>query len=137
RSHFTKFAGNLGETGSVSFMFDRAGEIVYPASAGSADAMLEAAIEAGADDVASDEESHTVTCAFENIGEVSSALEEKLGEATSTKVVWRPKTMAPVDEDTASTILKLISALEADDDVQAVFANLEVSDEILERLTAA
>ncbi|MGD9740976.1 MAG: YebC/PmpR family DNA-binding transcriptional regulator [Bauldia sp.] len=137
RSHFTKFAGNLGETGSVSFMFDRAGEIVYPASAGSADAMLEAAIEAGADDVSSDEESHTVTCAFENIGEVSSALEEMLGEATSTKVVWRPKTMAPVDEDTASTILKLISALEADDDVQAVFANLEVSDEILERLTAA
>ena len=137
RSYFTKFAGNLGETGSVSFMFDRVGEIVYPASAGSADTMLEAAIEAGADDVSSDAESHTVTCAFENIGEVSSALEQKLGEATSTKVVWRPQTMAPVDEDTAGTILKLIAALEADDDVQAVFANLEVSDEVLERLTAA
>jgi YebC/PmpR family DNA-binding regulatory protein len=137
RSYFTKFAGNLGESGSVSFMFDRVGEIAYPKRAGTPDAVLEAAIEAGADDVASDEEGHCVTCAFENIGEVASALEKTLGEADSVKTVWRPKTMAPVDEDTARTVMKLIATLDADDDVQAVFANFEVSDDVLRRLTAA
>jgi len=137
RSYFTKFAGNLGESGSVSFMFDRVGEITYPTSAGTPDAMLEAAIEAGADDVSSDEDGHYVTCAFESIGEVADALGRKLGEASSVKIVWKPKVMAPVDEDTARTIMKLIAALEADDDVQAVFANFEVSDDILRRLTAA
>jgi YebC/PmpR family DNA-binding regulatory protein len=137
RSSFAKFGGNLGESGSVAFMFERVGEITYPAGAGDADKVLEAAIEAGADDVASDDEGHTVTCAFESLGEVASALETGLGEPRSVKAVWKPKVMAPVDEDTARTVMKLVAALDADDDVQAVFANLEVSEDVLRRLTAA
>ena len=137
RSYFAKHGGSMGEPGSVSFNFSRVGEIVYPASAGSEEAMLEAAIEAGAEDVQSDETGHVVTCAFERVGEVSSLLAERLGEATSVKLVWRPNIMTPVDEDTARTIMKLISLLEDDDDVQNVSANFEVSDDVLRRLTAA
>ena len=137
RAAFTKAGGALGETGSVSFMFNRVGEIVYPASVGDADKVMEAAIEAGADDVASDEEGHVITCAFEDVGQVVAALEQALGEAESTKTVWRPQTGAPVDEDRARSILKLISVLEDDDDVQNVYANFEISDEILKKLTAA
>jgi len=137
RSSFMKYGGNLGETGSVSFMFNRVGEIFYKPAAGSADAILEAAIEAGADDAQSDESGHTVTCAFENIGEVSSALAAKLGEADSVKVVWKPQTMAPVDEEKAESLMKLIDALDEDDDVQNVFTNFEVSEEVMRKLTAA
>jgi YebC/PmpR family DNA-binding regulatory protein len=137
RSHFTKYAGNLGESGSVAFMFNRAGEIAYGPQAGDGEAMLEAAIEAGADDVASDETGHVITCAFESLGDVAAALEKQLGTPLSVKIVWKPKTMTPVDEDTARTLMKLVSTLEADDDVQAVFANFEVSDDVLRRLTAA
>lgn len=137
RSYFSKCGGSMGETGSVAFMFDRIGEIVYPASAGSADAMLEAAIEAGAEDVQSDESGHVVTCAFEDLGEVSKALEETLGEAETVKTVWKPQTLTPVDADKAQTMLKLIGLLEDDDDVQNVYSNFDVDEETLARLTAA
>ena len=137
RSLFAKYGGNLGETGSVAFMFNRAGEISYKTQAGSNDDVMEAAIEAGADDVQSDESGHVILCAFESIGEVSAALSAKLGEAVTVKVVWKPQTMTPVDEETAQTLMKLIDALDEDDDVQNVFTNFEVSDEVMKKLTAA
>ncbi len=136
RSLFSKYGGNLGETGSVSFMFNRVGEILYPKAKASADAMLEAAIEAGADDVAS-EESHVVTCAFENIGEVSSALAKTFGEAETVKIVWKPNVMTALDADKAESLLKLVDALDEDDDVQTVFSNADIPDDVLARLTAA
>jgi YebC/PmpR family DNA-binding regulatory protein len=134
RSLFTKFGGNLGESGSVAFMFARVGEIVYPAAKTSGDAMLEAAIDAGADDVVSDDTGHTVTCAFESIGEVSSALARNFGEATSVKVVWKPQTMAPLDHEKTETLLKLVDALDEDDDVQVVFSNADIPDDVLAKL---
>ncbi len=136
RSTFTKFGGALGETGSVAFMFDRMGEIVYKFEAASEDEMMEAAIEAGAEDVESDEETgHTILCGFEDIGEVSKALEAGLGEAESVNPIWKPQNQTPVDEDKAGTLLKLIEILEDDDDVQNVFANFEISDEVMEKLS--
>jgi YebC/PmpR family DNA-binding regulatory protein len=137
RSLFTKFGGHLGETGSVSFMFTRVGEISYKLERGSADAVLEAAIEAGADDAASDESGHVITCAFENTGEVSSALASKLGEAESVKIVWKPLTLTHVDQEKAESLLKLVEALEEDDDVQSVFTNADISDEVMTQLNAA
>ena len=137
RAAFTKAGGALGETGSVGFMFNRVGEVTYKPEAGSADKVMEAAIEAGADDVASDEDGHVILCAFEDIGEVSKALESALGEAESVKAIWKPQTMAPVDEEKAQSVLRLISTLDDDDDVQNVYANFEVSDEVLAKLSAA
>jgi len=137
RSLFSKYGGNLGETGSVAFMFNRAGEITYKPQAGSADDVMEAAIEAGADDVQSDENGHVILCAFENIGGVTSALSAKLGDAETVKVVWKPQTVTPVDEETAQSLVKLIGSLDEDDDVQNVFTNFEVSDEVMKKLTAA
>jgi YebC/PmpR family DNA-binding regulatory protein len=137
RSVFTKYGGNLGSTGSVSHMFTKVGEIFYKPDAGSADALLEAAIDAGADDVVSDQAGHLVTCPFESLGTVSGALEAKLGDAESVKTVWRPNLTTAVDEDAASSIMKMIAALDEDDDVQSVFANFEISDEIMKKLTAA
>jgi YebC/PmpR family DNA-binding regulatory protein len=137
RAVFTKCGGNLGATGAVSHMFAHVGEISYPASAGSADAMLEAAIEAGADDVRSDESGHLITCAFEELGGVSAALEAKIGEASSVKAVWRPALTTSVDEEKAASILKLIAGLDEDDDVQNVYSNFEVSEAVLAKLTAA
>ncbi|MBZ0208284.1 MAG: YebC/PmpR family DNA-binding transcriptional regulator [Hyphomicrobium sp.] len=137
RAVFTKYGGNLGATGSVSHMFAHVGEITYPASAGSADAVLEAAIEAGADDVVSDADGHVVTCAFDSLGTVAGALEGKLGEPRSVKAIWKPNLTAQVDEEKAESIMKMISALEDDDDVQNVYANFEISDEVLKKLTAA
>lgn len=134
RAAFTKHGGNLGATGAVSHMFNRIGEIVYPVDAGSAEDVLEAAIEAGADDCQSDDGGHVITCAFEDIGDVSSALEKSLGEAESVKSVWQPTITTPADEDLASSIMKLIAALEDDDDVQNVYANFEVDDDVLARL---
>ena len=101
RAVFTKYGGNLGATGSVAHMFTHVGEITYPASAGSADAVLEAAIEAGADDVHSDADGHVITCAFDSLGTVAGALEEKLGEARSVKAVWKPNLTTQVDEENA------------------------------------
>ena len=137
RAVFTKHGGNLGATGAVSHMFSHVGEIAYPAGAGSADAVLEAAIEAGADDVQSDASGHLITCAFESLGSVAGALEDKLGEPGSVKAVWKPNLTTSVDEEKAASILKLIAGLEDDDDVQNVFSNFEVSDAVLARLTAA
>jgi transcriptional/translational regulatory protein YebC/TACO1 len=98
---------------------------------------MEAAIDAGAEDVVSDTDGHVVTCVFEDLAEVSSRLAERLGEAESVRAVWRPQNLAPVDEDKATTLMKLIDALEDDDDVQNVFANYEMSDEVMEKLAAA
>ncbi len=136
RAAFTKAGGALGETGSVAFMWDRVGEIVYPASAGTADAVMEAAIEAGAEDVESDEENHTIYCGFEDMGDVSKTLESALGEASSVKAIWKPQNTIPVDEDRARSLMKLVGALEDDDDVQNVYANFEVDDETMARLSA-
>jgi len=136
RAAFTKAGGALGETNSVSFMWDRAGEIVYPVSL-DADKVMEAAIEAGADDVQSDEDGHTILCAFEDIGEVSKALETALGEAESVKTIWKPQNSVPVDEERAQSILRLIATLEDDDDVQNVYANFEVDDATMAKLSAA
>lgn len=136
RAAFTKFGGALGETNSVSFSFDRVGEIVYPASVGSTDAVLEAAIEAGAEDVISDEESHTILTTFEGMQEVSKALEASLGQASSIKPNWRPQNTVPVDEEKATTLMKLIGMLEDDDDVQNVFTNFDISDEVMAKLAA-
>jgi YebC/PmpR family DNA-binding regulatory protein len=130
RSYFVKHGGNLGTTGSVSFMFDRVGEITYPPSAGDADTVMMAAIEAGADDVESDEEGHWIYCAVEALSEVSEALEKVLGESEEAKLTWRPQNRTNVDLETAEKLMKLIDTLEEDDDVQAVTANFDMSDEV-------
>ncbi len=136
RSTFSKAGGALGETGSVSFSFDRVGEITYKLSAGSADAVMEAAIEAGAEDVTTDEDGHTIICGFEDIGDVSKALEDTLGEAETVKAIWKPQNTVPVDEEKAQSLMKLIDTLDDDDDVQNVYSNFEVSDEVLAKLSA-
>ena len=136
RSLFSKHGGNLGETGAVAFMFDRAGRIVYPASAGGEEAMMEAAIETGADDVESDEDEHVVFAAFEALNEVAAALEAALGPAKSTGLAWRPKSLTPVEGDAVGTLLKLIDGLEDDDDVQTVWGNYDISDADLEAFGA-
>ncbi|NLH82051.1 MAG: YebC/PmpR family DNA-binding transcriptional regulator [Phyllobacteriaceae bacterium] len=137
RAAFTKFGGALGETGSVSFSFDRVGEITYPKSAGSDDAVLEAAIEAGADDVSHEEEEHVIVTAFEALQDVAKALEASLGQATSIKHNWKPQNTVPVDEEKALSLMKMIGMLEDDDDVQNVYTNFEISDEVMAKLTAA
>jgi len=137
RAAFTKSGGAMGETGSVSFMWDRVGEIVYATKAGDADKVMDAAIEAGADDVQSDEDGHTITCAFENLGEVSKALESSLGDAESVKIIWKPQNNIPVDEERAQSLMKLVGTLEDDDDVQNVYANFEVDEATLAKLSAA
>ena len=136
RATFSKNGGNMGETGSVSFMFDLVGYIEYPADKGSEDEMLEAAIEAGAEDVQSSDETHEIYCAFDQLAEVSSTLEEKFGEAASVKPMWRPQNTIDVDGDKAATLIKLIDALEDNDDVQNVYANFEISDEEMEKLAS-
>lgn len=136
RSIFTKAGGALGETGSVSFSFDRVGEISYGVEVGDADKVMEAAIEAGADDVETTEEGHTIICGFEAMNEVSKALEGVLGEAESVKAIWRPQNTVPVDEEKAQSLMKLIDNLEDDDDVQNVYSNFEVSEEVMARLSA-
>ena len=133
RSTFSKNGGNLGETGSVSFMWDRVGQVIYPASAGSEDQIMEAALEAGAEDVESDEEAHTIFTAFDALTEVAQALEAALGAAKSTHLVWRPKALTPLTGDAVATLMKLIDALEDDDDVQNVYGNYDVSDEDMEK----
>ena len=134
RSTFSKRGGNLGETGSVAFMFDRKGQMVYPASAGSEDEVMMAAIEAGAEDVESSEDGHVIWCADTDLGEISAALEAALGEAESTRLVWRPQTTTELDLEAAQSLMKLVEALEEDDDVQSVTANFEISDEVMAQL---
>ena len=134
RSTFTKYGGNLGETGSVGFMFDRKGEVMYPASVGDADAVMMAAIEAGAEDVESSEDGHVIYCADTDLNDVSTALEAELGESDSTKLIWRPTTTTELDLEGMQKLMRLIDALEDDDDVQRVTANFEASDEVMEAL---
>jgi YebC/PmpR family DNA-binding regulatory protein len=134
RSTFTKNGGNLGETGSVGFMFDRKGEITYPAKVGDADTVLMAAIEAGAEDVESSEDGHTIWCADVDLNEVATALEAVLGESDSTKLVWKPTTTTEMDLDSMTKLMKLVDALEDDDDVQRVTTNFEASDEVMGQL---
>jgi YebC/PmpR family DNA-binding regulatory protein len=137
RSTFTKNGGNLGETGSVGFMFDRVGEIVYPASKGAADDIFEIAVEAGASDVESDEDFHTITCAPDEFSAVREALVSKLGEPEKSGLAWYPNITATVNEEQAASVLKLVDALEDNDDVQTVTTNMEASDEIMEKLMSA
>jgi len=136
RSYFSKSGGAMGETNSVGFMFDKVGEITYPAKAGSEDKIMEAAIEAGADDVESDEEGHYITTSFEAMVDVAAALEKVLGEAESVKAVWKPQTNAPIDADKGASLMKLIATLEEDDDVQNVYTNFEMSDEEAAKMEA-
>ena len=137
RSYLSKAGGALGESGSVAFMFDRVGQIVYQPSAGTADQMLEAAINAGAEDVQSDTAGHTITTHFNDLNEVAKNLEEALGEAESVKVVWLPRTTTSLDEHKAEAMVKLVATLEDDDDVQEIYSNFEVSDAVMHKLTAA
>jgi YebC/PmpR family DNA-binding regulatory protein len=135
RTAFTKNGGAMGESNSVSFMFDRVGAIRYPAAAATAEAMFEGALEAGADNVESDHDGHEVTCAPDDLGAVREALEAKFGTPEYARLDWKPQTTVPVtSEDTAKTLMKLLEALEDNDDVQRVQANFEIPDDILERL---
>jgi len=136
RTLFAKAGGNMGETNSVSFMFERKGVIVYPAKAASADAMFEVGLEAGAGNVESDAAGHEITCAVDDFSTVRDALEKKFGEAAEAKLQWRPLNTTLVEGDTADSLMKLIDALEDNDDVQNVYANYEVSEETLQRLSA-
>ena len=136
RSYFTKAGGNLAETGAVSFMFDRSGVIEYDADKGSADAMVEAALEAGADDCISSEDGHEFVCAPENLADVTKALEERLGEARKSSLVWRPQNTIAVDDETGEKLMRLIDTLDDHDDVQHVYANFELSDALMAKLSA-
>jgi YebC/PmpR family DNA-binding regulatory protein len=129
RATFGKNGGNLGESGSVAFMFDRVGEVTYPPEAGGEEAVMEAAIEAGAEDVESDADGHVITAALEDLSAVTEALEARLGAPRSAGVVWRAKTTTPVSGDDAAALVKLIDALDEDDDVQSVYSNVEMTDE--------
>jgi len=135
RSAFNKHGGALGETNSVAFMFSRRGAITYPAEAADADAMLEAAIEAGAEDVQSDAEGHEITCGMDDFFAVRDALEQTFGAPTEARIEWRPNTTTALDEEKAAAVLKLLDILEDDDDVQNVYANYEISEEIMQKLS--
>ncbi len=134
RSYFTKAGGNLGQTGSVSHSFDRLGEISYPAAAGDADSVMLAAIEAGAEDVESDDEGHWIYCQVEDLSTVAEALEKAIGESTEAKLVWRPQSRTEVDLDTAQKLMRLIDLLEDDDDVQTVTHNFDVPEDVAAQL---
>ncbi len=136
RSFFTKSGGNLGETGSVAFMFDRLGVIEYDADKASEEAMLEAAIEAGADDVVSSEAGHEIYTAQETLREVAKALEATFGEPRKAALTWRPQNTIAVDDETGEKLLKLIDTLNEHDDVQNVYANFELSDALLAKMSA-
>jgi YebC/PmpR family DNA-binding regulatory protein len=135
RSAFSKHGGALGETNSVSFLFNRMGVIRYPAAAGSADDLLEAAIEAGAENVESDSESHEITCAVDDFFQVRDALEARFGAPESARLEWRPTTSVTLDEERAAGVLKLVDALEENDDVQNVYANFDIPEAVLQRLS--
>jgi len=136
RSTFSKNGGNLGETGSVIFMFERKGEVCYPADVGDAETVLMAAIEAGAEDVESSDDGHIIWCADTDLNDVSTALEADLGESESTRLVWKPTTTTELDLEGMQKLMKLIEALEDDDDVQRVTTNFEASDEVMNQLAA-
>lgn len=136
RACFTKYGGNLGETGCVNFMFDRVGEIFYPADKASAEDIFEAAVEAGAANCESDDDGHIITTDPDEFASVRDALEKRYGEPERSGLAWRPNTLAPVDESAAESIIKLVDALEDNDDVQNVTTNLDAPDEVLEKLAS-
>ncbi len=134
RSAFGKHGGSLGETGSVGFMFERKGEVIYTADAGDEDTVMEAAIDAGAEDVESSEDGHVIYCEDADLNDVSAAMETALGEAESTRLIWKPTTTTELDLEGAQKLLRLIEFLEDDDDVQRVTSNFETTDEIMDQL---
>ena len=134
RAAFAKYGGNLGETGSVAFMFQRMGEIVYPQAKATAVQMLDAAIEAGADDVVSSEGGHEIYASQETFREVAKALEAKFGEARKAALTWKPQNTIAVDDETGEKLLKLIDHLNEHDDVQNVYANFEISDALVAKM---
>ena len=134
RTAFSKNGGNLGTEGSVAHGFERKGLIEYPATAGDEEKVLEAAIEAGADDVESSEDGHVIWTEMDALHEVASALEASLGEAENVKLAWKPNLTVDLDEGNAGTLLKLVDALDDDDDVQTVWGNYEISDDVMEKL---
>ena len=136
RSSFGKHGGALGETNSVSFQFNRVGQITYPAAVADADAMLEAAIEAGAEDVESSQDGHEITCAPDELAAVQEKLEAHFGPPDQATLTWKPQVTVPVDDDKAETLFKLLEALDENDDVQRVIANFEVSESALARLAS-
>jgi len=137
RSIFTKAGGNLAETGAVSFMFDHVGVVEYETNKADADTMLEAAIEAGADDVISNEDGHQIFTATDSLAEVSKALEAKFGEPRKSAMMWKPQNTIAVDDEAGEKILKLMDALDDSEDVQNVYANFEISDALMQRMSAA
>jgi len=136
RATFTKNGGNLAETGAVSFMFDRVGIVEFNADVASSDAMLEAAIDAGADDVVSGENGHEIYTAQDALAEVSKALEAKFGEPRKSALVWKPQNTLSVDDEAGEKLLRMIELLEESDDVQNVYANFEVSDSLMSKMSA-
>jgi YebC/PmpR family DNA-binding regulatory protein len=136
RASFTKNGGNLAETGAVSFMFDRVGVVEFDAGKAGADAVLEAAIEAGADDVVSDESGHVVYTAQDSLAEVAKALEAQFGEPRKAALTWKPQNTLAVDDEQGEKLLRLIETLEENDDVQNVYANFEVSDTLVAKMSA-
>ncbi|MGB1087171.1 MAG: YebC/PmpR family DNA-binding transcriptional regulator [Alphaproteobacteria bacterium] len=134
RTAFNKNGGNMGESGSVGFMFDQVGSVVYEGDKADADTMFEAALEAGADNCESSEDSHEITCAKTDLNDVATALADQFGDATSSGLIWKPTTTTPLDEEGARKLFKMIEVLDDLDDVQNVYSNEEVSDDILAKL---
>jgi YebC/PmpR family DNA-binding regulatory protein len=136
RSAFQKHGGTMGETGSVSYMFDQVGRFVYPTSVGSFDKVFEAAVDAGANDVETGDEGYEIICEMDDFTTVRDALQGSLGDAKSARLVWRPHNTIEIDEEQAATLFKLLDVLEDNDDVQNVFANFEVTDAVMKKLSA-
>ena len=136
RSAFTKSGGSLAETGAVAFMFDRVGVITYPTGVADADTMLEAAIEAGADDVSSGEDGHEIVCAQDSYGEVTKALEARFGDPTRTGLVWKAQNTIDVDDETGEKLIRLVEVIEDQDDVQNVYVNFALSPALIAKLEA-
>ena len=136
RSTFSKSGGNMGETGSVSFMFDRVGSIEYGLEAADAEAVFDAAIEAGAEDVISGEDGHEIVCSMEDLHGVVDVLAGVLGEPQAASIVWKPQNDVPVDAEAAEKVLKFMDALDDLDDVQNVYANFDIADEVMEKLSS-
>ena len=136
RSIFSKHGGSLGESGSVAFQFNRCGAIIYPASVAKDDAMFEAALEAGAEDVVSGGDGHEIITAPDDFGQVAEALKDKFGDPQSAGLTWKPSVTVDVDEEKARTLLSMLEALEDNDDVRSVSSNMDISDELMEKLSA-
>jgi YebC/PmpR family DNA-binding regulatory protein len=136
RAAFTKSGGNLAETGAVSFMFDHVGVVEFEPKAASADAMLEAAIDAGAEDVASSESGHEIYTTTDSLGAVAKALEAKFGEPRKAALIWKPKNTVAIDDDKGEKLINLLDVLNEHDDVQNVYANFEVSDALVQKMSA-